>query len=107
MAKNLTPAQIKIYILAFLYKRDDWFNANTIQLKAIRTSQDANRFRAILEELSAKLYLENKTIETGGSSKRKVYKITEKGRKALEFCKNPIIEDMFNHSIEDLLNDPD
>ena len=107
MAKNLTPAQIKIYILAFLYKRDDWFNVNTIQQKAIPTSQDANRVRAILEELCAKLYLKNKTIETGGSSKRKVYKITEKGRKALELCRNPIIEDMFNHSIEDLLNDPD
>ena len=101
MAKNLTPELVKKYILAFLYKRDDWFNANTIQQKAIRNSQDANKFRAILEELCAKLYLENKTIETGGSSERKMYKITEKGRKALDLYRNPIIEDLFNHSIED------
>jgi DNA-binding PadR family transcriptional regulator len=102
LTKNLSPTDVKRYILAFLYKRDDWFNLNTIQQKAIPTSQDANRVKAILEELCAKLYLESKTIETGGSSKRKLYKITEKGRKLLEFCRNPIIGDFFNDSIENL-----
>jgi hypothetical protein len=89
---HLSPIQIKIRILAFLYPREDGANSYTIQRKAnIPSSQESNRFKGFLDDLCALACLEKKAVETGGDIQRINYIITKKGKDTVDLIRNPIL----------------
>ena len=99
---HLSPIQIKIRILAFLYPREDGANSYTIQRKAnIPSSQESNRFKGFLDDLCALACLEKKIVETGGDIQRINYIITKKGRDTVDLIRNPILEGFLDPFKED------
>ena len=90
--------------MAYLYNRPKGANSNTIQHKAnIPSSQDANRFKIILNELCAKSLLEKEPIETGNEKVIINYIITIRGKSMVEWLKTGPMEDLWGFSLGDLL----
>lgn len=93
--KNLSQEQIKIWILSYLYHQDEGANQHTIQFRALRgRTQEASRFKKLLEELCVLDRIQQKQVDTGKVAEgRTIYKITDKGRRTIESIRDPIIKD--------------
>jgi hypothetical protein len=100
--KNLSQEQIKIRILAYLYKVGNvGVNSYTIQHRSIIPSQDFNRFRQFLHELCILNHIEAYEEETSGERKITKYKIMDKGRKLVDTYRNSALPEIFG-ALEDL-----
>jgi hypothetical protein len=94
--RNLSQGQIKIRILAYLFKVGGiGANSYTIQHRSHIPSQDFNRFRRFLEELCSLDLIESYDEETSGERKIVKYRILEKGIKSVELYRNSVFPEIF------------
>jgi hypothetical protein len=100
--RNLSQQDIKIRILSYLYNKEDGSNAHNIQFHAITGhTQEANRFKAILEELCELERIQEVDMDhvTKG---RVIYKITNRGRQTIEHLRDPIVRDFLGLDKEEI-----
>lgn len=100
--RNLSQQDIKIRILSYLYNKEEGSNAHNIQFHAIPGhTQEANRFKALLEELCGLERIEE--VDMSHVTKgRIIYRITKKGRQTIEHLRDPIVKDFLGIEKEEI-----
>ena len=92
--RNLSHVEIKIRVLCYLCnKGEDGANAYNIQSHCVPTSQEASRFKHLLDDL----YALGRIDRRDRSDLRKgliTYNITDRGRETVEALRNALIKDI-------------
>lgn len=99
--KNLSQEQIKIRILSYLYHKQEGSNAHKIQFRGIGHTQEANRFKILLEELCDLKCIEKVSMDHVRTGTY-IYKITDKGRGTIQRLRDDLILDFFGLKVEDI-----
>lgn len=93
--------QIKIRILSYLYHREEGANQHNIQFRGLRHTQEASRFKKLLEEL-CKLERIEQIDMSHVAEGHVIYKITDKGKKTIEGLRNPLFKDFLGLGGEEI-----